>query len=108
MKKIKCFEKSESASHPGKFLVRPLHDNLHLAYTEGSFNVICARVAGLSYANYLRMCRDQFGAEIVGKGSIYPVAYFKQGDGLTALVDWLNARANLILWEREHPDYEEH
>ena len=108
MKKIKCFEREESASYPGKYLIKPVYDNFHLTSTEGSYNVICARVMGLSYAQYLRMCRDCFGAEIIGKGHLYPVAYFKFSQGLMDLIDNLNARANLILWEREHPDHEEH
>ena len=108
MKKVKCFEYVESASYPGKYLISPIHDNFYLKTTEGSFNVICARLFNLSYAQYLRMCRDCFGAEIVGKGNKYPVAYFKRSEELKALVDLLNARANFVLWEREHPDYEEH
>lgn len=108
MKKIKCFEREESASYPGKYIIRPIHDNFHLNSTDGSFNIICARLMGLTYAQYLRMCRDCFGAEIIGKGSIYPVAYFKFSEKLVDLVENLNARANLVLWEREHPDFEEH
>ena len=108
MKKVKCFEREESASYPGKYIIRPIHDNFHLDYTEGSFNIICARLMGLSYADYLRMCRDCFGAEIIGKGSLYPVAYFKFSKQLNDLIDDLNARANIVLWEREHPDFEEH
>lgn len=108
MKKVKCFMREESASYPGKYIIRPIHDNFHLDSTDGSFNVICARLMGLSYADYLRMCRDCFGAEIIGKGSMYPVAYFKFSQQLQDLIEGLNARANLVLWEREHPDFEEH
>ena len=108
MKKIKCFEREESASYPGKYLIKPIYDNFHLTGTEGSYNVICARVMGLTYAQYLRMCRDCFGAEIIGKGHLYPVAYFSLSNQLSELLEHLNAYANLILWERNHPDYEEH
>ena len=108
MKKVKCFEREESANYPGKYIIRSVHDNFHLDYTEGSFNIICARLMGLSYSDYLRMCRDCFGAEIIGKGSNYPVAYFKLSQELMDLIEQLNARANLVLWEREHPDFEEH
>lgn len=108
MKKIKVFSREESASYPGKYIIRVDLDKFHLNYTEGSYNVICARLMGLTYAQYLRMCRDCFGAEIVGKGSMYPVAYFKFSEKLIDLVESLNARANLVLWEREHPDFEEH
>ena len=108
MIKVKCFIKDESASHPGKWIVRPVFENFHLDSTSGSFNVICARLFNLDYPQYLRMCRDCFGAEIIGKNSMYPVAYFKRSKELDALIDNLNARANLVLWEREHPDFEEH
>lgn len=108
MQKIKCFEAVESASHPGKYMIQPIHDNFHLDHTTGSFNLICARLFGIGYHDYLRMCRDIFGAEVVGKNEKYPVAYFKRSEGLKALVDQLNARANFILWEREHPDYAVH
>ena len=108
MKKIKVFSREESVSYPGKYIIRVDLDKFHLDYTEGSYNVICARLMGLTYAQYLRMCRDCFGAEIIGKGSMYPVAYFKFSEKLVDLVESLNARANLVLWEREHPDFEDH
>lgn len=108
MKKVKCFEYIEAVSQPGKYIIKPVHENFHLDHTEGSFNVICARVMGLSYAQYLRMCRDCFGAELMGKGSYYPIAYFNKTAELLALIDFLNARASLILWQREHPNYEAH
>ena len=108
MKRVKVFYRDESATQPGKYLIRADQDKFHLDSTEGSFNVICARLMGLTYAQYLRMCRDCFGAEIVGKGDTYPVAYFKLSQELQDLLDNLNVRANLVLWEREHPDFEEH
>lgn len=108
MKKVKVFSREESVSYPGKYIIRVDLDKFHLNYTEGSYNVICARLMGLSYPDYLRMCRDCFGAEIIGRGSMYPVAVFKLTKQLTDLIDGLNARANLVLWEREHPDFEDH
>ena len=108
MKKIKCFTREESSSQPGKYIIKLIHENFHLDSTNGSFNVICARLFGLSYANYLRMCRDCFGAEIIGREKLYPVAYFKLSKELNDLIEQLNVRANLVLWEREHPDFEEH
>lgn len=95
-----CFVRDESASQPGKYVIRPIHDNFYLNHTEGSFNVICARLFGLSYANYLRMCRDHYGAEIIGKNSKYPIAYFKSSKDLTNLITQLNERANKILAAR--------
>jgi hypothetical protein len=89
-------------------MVRADLEKFHLNCTEGSYNVIQARLMGLTYANYLRMCRDIYGAEIVSKGSIYPFPIFKLSEELENLIENLNARANLVLWEREHPDFEEH
>ena len=108
MKKVKCFQREEAMSQPGRYIIKPIHENFFLESTEGSFNVIGARLMGLTYANYLRMCRDKYGAEIIGKNSTYPVAYFKLSQGVLDLIEELNARANLVLWEREHPDFEEH
>lgn len=108
MTKVNVFYKEESPYHPGKYLIKADLDKFHLVSTTGSFNVIQARLFGLTYATYLRMCRDCFGAEIIGKNSTYPVAYFKQSNELNALIKALNTRANFILWEREHPDFKEH
>ena len=108
MTKVKVFYRDECASHPGKYMIRADLDKFYLESTTGSFHIIGARLMGLTYADYLRMCRDCFGAEIVGKGSLYPYPIFKLSQGLQELIDNLNARANLVLWEREHPDFEEH
>ena len=108
MKKIKIFSREESVSYPGKYIIRADLDKFHLDYTEGSYNIIGARLMGLTYANYLRMCRDIYGAEIIGKDSNYPYPVFKLSQELMDLIEQLNARANLVLWEREHPDFEEH
>lgn len=108
MKKIKVFYREESPYYPGKYRIAMNLGDFYCNYTEGSYNVVQARLFCLSYPQFLRMCRDCFGAEIIGKGSKYPIAYFKQSEGLKALIDELNARANMVLWEREHPNFEEH
>ena len=108
MKKVKIFYRDESATQPGKYMIRADLDKFYLKSTTGSFNIIGARLMGLTYAQYLRMCRDVYGAEIIGKGGLYPYPIFKLSQGLTDLIEELNARANLVLWEREHPDFEEH
>ena len=108
MKTVKVFFRDESATQPGKYMIRADFDKFHLNSTDGTFNVISARLMGLTYANYLRMCRDIYGAEIIGKGSLYPYPVFKLSQGLNDLIDQLNARATLVLWERVHPDFEVH
>ena len=108
MTKVKVFYRDESATQPGKYMIRADFDKFHLDSTSGSFNVIGARLMGLTYAQYLRMCRDIYGAEIIGKNSLYPYPVFKLSQGLNDLIEQLNSRASLVLWEREHPDFEEH
>ena len=108
MIKQKIFYRDESATQPGKYMIRVDLDKFHLNSTDGSFNIIGARLMGLTYAQYLRMCRDEFGAKIIGKGSMYPYPVFKLSQGLQDLIDQLNARASLVLWEREHPNFEKH
>lgn len=105
MEKKVCFKLDE---RDGKNIIIPIMDNIPLTHTNGSFNLLPARLMGLSYANYLRMCRDMCGATIVGKGSMYPVPYFGKSvqEVLVAkqLVKLLNGRANVALWDRSNPD----
>ena len=103
-----CFRIEEAPTNPGKYMIRPVHENFLLKSTTGSFNIICARLMNLSYAQYLRFCRDLCGAMIVGKNHKYPVAYFDRGERTQALCRLLNSRANLILWNRDHPDWKKH
>lgn len=108
MNKKEYFSYKESAYNSGYYVITYDYDAFYLRHTEGSFNVICARVLGLTYPSYLRMCRDLFGATIRGKGQIYPVAYFKKNEGLFKLVRLLNTCAEAIIFEKEHPDHKEH
>lgn len=71
--------------------------------TKGSYSVMFSRIAGLSYCDFLRMCRDVFGAVLVGKNDKYVVPYFTFSEGLMALTDWLNTRANYIIYRHNHP-----
>lgn len=103
----KYFTIEESVSQPGKWLISFDLEEFPM-YTKGSFNVLAARVMGLSYIDYLRMCRDVLGAEIIGKNSLYPVPYFKKTRELVAFVRLLNIRFNFIVWEKEHPDWKDH
>lgn len=97
------FTLEESPFNPGKYVISPIHENFLLKSTEGSYNVICARLMNLSYAQYLRFCRDMCHAEIIGKGHKYPVAYFKKDGCSSAFVRLLNTRAKMIMWAHDHP-----
>ena len=95
----------ESPYNKGKYIISLHHEQFPFADgTSGSYNVFLARLAGLSYADFLRMCRDEFGAEIIGKDKLYPVAYFNFGEGLSALTKWLDTRAKYILYRHNHPN----
>ncbi len=102
------FTYEESPYHPGFYKICIKHDNFYLAKTDGSYNVIMARLMNLKYADYLRFCRDILGATLIGKGTKYVVPYFKKGENLFAFIKLLNARANFVIFEREHPNYEQH
>lgn len=109
MKKIEYFVLEESPYRPGKYTIRINFDNFpSLLSTRGSFNILPARLLNLSYAQYLRFCRDIVGGEIVGKKTVYPIAYFDKTMTTNAFVRLLNSRMNLVVWEREHPDWREH
>lgn len=102
------FTYGESLYYPGKWLIQMKHDDFCLFSTSGNYNIICARLMNLSYANYLRFCRDILGAVVIGKGTKYPIPYFKKDENLFAFLKFLNARANYVLFEKEHPDFDSH
>lgn len=106
---IECFKAEESPYYPGRWTIVPIHEKFHLdglPKDGGSYSVICARLMNLSYAQYLRFCRDVLKAEVYGKNSLYPVPYFKNNGILRQFVRLLNNRASVILWARNHPDWE--
>jgi hypothetical protein len=91
----------ESMYENGKYVLTPNFPLLPLKSTLGSYNILAAEIMGLSYANFLRMCRDLYGAEVVGKGHYYPVAYFKNSKDGQPLIDELNKRVEVLLKARK-------
>lgn len=62
----------------------------------GSLNVFMARLMNLSFASFLRLCRDVYGAELRGNtGYTYPVWINPKDSDL--LVKELNKRLQQIL-----------
>jgi hypothetical protein len=92
-----CFSLEESATRPGKYILVPNWDALHIEQTEGSGAVMGARLMGLTFAQYLRFCRDICHAEVVGKGRLYPKVYFDKNEETVSFVKLLNGRATLVL-----------
>lgn len=60
------------------------------APTSGSFAVMGARALNVPFADYLRLCRDAFGARIIGKKSKYPIAIFSTKESAMKLCNLLN------------------
>jgi hypothetical protein len=97
----KYFYLEESPYHPGKYRVAINFDTLPGIRTIGSYNLLPARLLGLSYADYLRYCRDVYKAEIIGKNNMYPVAYFKDNMAVGDLIRSLNNRMEQIIQKRK-------
>ena len=97
----KYFILEESPTHPGKYAIRLNFNSFDNISTTGSFVLLPARLLHLSYANYLRFCRDQLGGEIVGKKNYYPVVYFSKTENVNTLVEILNARMEEVMRQRD-------
>lgn len=91
----------ESPMQVGKYLIRPNYPLLPLKGTKGSYGILEARIMNLPYADYLRMCRDLYGAEVIGKNHMYPVAFFQDKKKAQSLIDELNKRAKILLNKRK-------
>lgn len=99
---MKVFTLEESAYQPGKYIILFHPTEFHSTHTKGSFAIMASRLLGISFPDYCRLCRDVFGAEIIGKGSMYPVIYFKDTRQVKNLVELLNTRAKTVLYERKY------
>ena len=96
MKVYNYFYLEESPLSPGKYTIR-LDFSLLPIYTTSSYNVLMARVMGLSWAEFLRYCRDEVGADVWGRGCLYPVPYFANTPEVRKLVITLNTRLSEII-----------
>lgn len=105
----KFFWLEQSPSRENKYIIKMNFDELPLVKTTGSYAILPARLLGLNYADYLRLCRDEFGADIMGKKSLYPIAYFKKDEKVDMLVKILNKRTELIMAAKKgvSKEYEE-
>lgn len=92
----KYFDIEESYTFPNSYLIKPNFSTINIYHIEGSVAIICARLMNLSYANYLRMCRDLLDAEIIGKGHKYPAVYFKNKTLVLKFVKLLDKRMEVV------------
>lgn len=73
----------------------------YIKYTPSSYRVYSARLFGLNYADFLRMCRDKYNAVIVGKGVGYPYPLFDEWEDAGKLVKELNRRMTYVYNNRK-------
>ena len=91
------FTLTESPYQPGYNTINIDEEKVHIGSTSGSRNVFMARLMNLSWANFLRLCRDNYGAKLIGKNSIYVVPYFsKDSSGGKELCKELNQRMDFV------------
>ena len=74
------FEKKYRIYYDGKFRIK----------TSGSYNILGARILGLSYGDYLRFVA-QNGATIVGKKSKYVSFFFEKKEDAIKIQKLLNS-----------------
>lgn len=107
----KYFYLDESPIYKNKYIIRMSHEQSVLLFpngTNGSYAIFPARLLNLSYAQYLRYCRDKIGAELIGKNKRYVTPYFDNSPEAKQLVKLLNARMEFIVNERKYPyEYKE-
>ena len=95
MKNVFFFE--ESMAYPNKFFIKPNPSYLPKHMMGGSYAVLEARLMMLSWPDYLRLCRDVYGGELIGKGQLFVVSYFLDKNIARPLLNELNRRINEIL-----------
>ena len=98
------FYLDESPIYKERYILRMNHDLFKFeGRTRGSYAVFPARVLDLSYAEYLRYCRDRLGADLIGKKAKYVTAYFMKNKETQEFVKLLNRRMEYIMNVVENP-----
>lgn len=85
-----------------QYLVK-LHNELvpNFHHEGGSLILIQSGILDMSYSNYLRMCRDVYGGELIGKNSGYPGVKFKKKEDALRLCALLNPVMDMYVKYRE-------
>lgn len=95
---MKYFKVIEAPYRNGYYLISGT-DNFYeyFKWTDSSYSVYQARIMGLTYASYLRMARDKFGAELRGKGHKYVSFHFQERKEAERLARILDKRLNYLI-----------
>ena len=101
---MKYFFLDESPIFKGKYVIHyNVDDECFPHGIRGSYNVLQARLMNLPYAEFLRYCRDELGAELIGKGHRYVTPYFDKNELSKLFVKVLNERMAYVMSERKSP-----
>ncbi len=91
-----AFKTEESFSQKGRF--KPTITFEACEYINcclnGTYHTVAARLFGLSYAEFMRMVRDKYNAELVGRSGGYIYYTFKEKVDCDKLTKELNKRWN--------------
>ena len=99
------FYLEESPYYPHRYTLRLNYELCDITKgTRGSTSVLPARLLHLTYAHFLRYCRDVLNAELIGKNGLYVVPYFKGDIKSRSFVRLLNARLHYIMSEIKDPN----
>ena len=98
---MKAFENAESLfSANDRRIAFTAHDFIGPREDgQGSYNVIAARLFGLSYPNFLRFARQYYNGTIIGKDG-YSYVIFKNSRDCDRIVKELNERWDEVTKER--------
>lgn len=97
--------KDNAVSDPTKFMIKIKFESFPPMSTCGSYNILLARIFDLSYADYLRMCRDEYGAVLRGKNCLYVIPLFSSDSKIDLLINNLNKRFTK-LFKKERAVYD--
>lgn len=94
---INYFIVEDSMYYTGHKMIGYDDNKFEFGGTAGSRNVFMARLMNMSWAQFLRLCRDYYGATLVGKNKLYVVPYFANETDACRLCKELNKRMALVM-----------
>lgn len=99
---MKDYFKIEKHYNDEQYIIGINHEKLPLDNTSGSYGLLFCRILGISYPDWVRLCRDVFDAEIMGKGCKYiSIRFNKITKELEQLVELLNTQTELLLQKKK-------
>ena len=97
---MKAFETEESALSNERFRINFTEHDFIGGIPSGTYNALMARLMGLTYPDFLRYARDNFGATLAGITG-YSYLLFDNKANCERLVKELNRRWDLMIKKRK-------